>query len=98
MRTVSPNKKEEKKIKTMNLNQVNDRIFLSYASEDRKKVIDYYNQFREEGLNPWMDKYDLMPGQLWDKEIKTALRKLPFYCNFLFDEISNEERIHSERI
>jgi len=48
-------------------------IFLSYASEDRDRVLPYYDILESHGLEPWMDCKKLVGGQNWDYEIKTAL-------------------------
>ena len=41
----------------------NPRIFLCHASEDKPKVIELYQKLKEAGYHPWLDKYDLLPGQ-----------------------------------
>ena len=49
------------------------RIFISYASEDRSKVIKLYESLRKDGFSPWLDVQELLPGQRWDDEISIAL-------------------------
>lgn len=44
------------------------KIFLSYASEDRDKVIPFFERLKSEGFLPWMDKL-ILPGQNWEFEI-----------------------------
>lgn len=50
-------------------------IFLSYVSEDRDRVVPFYDLLESHGYNPWMDCKKLVGGQNWDYEIKTALER-----------------------
>jgi formylglycine-generating enzyme required for sulfatase activity len=54
-------------------NQAKPRIFLCHASEDKERVRELYHQLKEAGYHPWLDKYDLLPGQNWRAEIKKIL-------------------------
>ena len=54
------------------------QIFLSYASEDRKRVKGIYDRLKAEGFKPWMDTEDLLPGQAWKQEIAKAIRESDF--------------------
>jgi hypothetical protein len=49
------------------------RIFLCHASEDKPKVQELYHQLKAAGYRPWLDKYDLLPGQDWWTEIKKIM-------------------------
>jgi len=51
------------------------RIFLCHASEDKSKVIKVYSWLKELGYRPWLDVYDLLPGQKWDKEIRRNIKE-----------------------
>ena len=51
------------------------RIFLCHASEDKPQVREIYHQLKAiEGFEPWLDEEDLLPGQLWEREIPLALQ------------------------
>jgi len=50
------------------------KIFLCHANEDKPQVRDVYQRLKAEGFEPWLDKEDLLPGQLWDQEIRRALK------------------------
>ncbi len=63
--------------------QNQSQIFLAYASEDRKAVIEVYQRLEAEGFKPWMDKEDLLPGQNWEREIPKTLRTSDFALVFL---------------
>ncbi|MFG6104936.1 SUMF1/EgtB/PvdO family nonheme iron enzyme [Leptothoe sp. EHU-05/26/07-4] len=49
------------------------QIFLAHASEDKAKVMELYEHLKKKGYKPWLDKKDLLGGQLWDDEIKKAI-------------------------
>jgi hypothetical protein len=51
------------------------RIFLCHARDDRAQVREIYHRLRAiEGFEPWLDEEDLLPGQLWAREIPRALQ------------------------
>lgn len=62
-------------------------IFLCHATEDKPIVREVYKRLKEEHFNPWLDEEDLLPGQLWEHEIRNQLRKSEFVLIFL-SEIS----------
>jgi formylglycine-generating enzyme required for sulfatase activity len=49
------------------------RIFLCHASEDKPRVAELYHQLKDAGYHPWLDKYDLLPGQDWWNEIEKVI-------------------------
>jgi formylglycine-generating enzyme required for sulfatase activity len=49
------------------------RIFLCHAKEDKARVIELYQQLKAAGYSPWLDKYDLLPGQDWWTEIEKII-------------------------
>lgn len=50
------------------------RVFLCHSSSDKTKVRELYHRLREDGLAPWLDEEDLLPGQDWEREIRRAIR------------------------
>lgn len=50
------------------------RVFLCHASQDKSYVRTLYQKLHKEGMEPWFDEENLMPGQDWDSEIKEAIR------------------------
>ena len=59
------------------------QVFLSYASEDRGAVEALYGQLQEEGLSPWMDSKDILPGEQWEQRIWKAIHDSDFFCVIL---------------
>ena len=49
------------------------KIFLSYAHEDKDRVLDLYKKLNKDGYNAWIDDEKILPGQDWDLEINSAI-------------------------
>lgn len=50
------------------------RVFLSYATKDRKLVRELYKTLaQEETITPWFDEKILLPGVEWEREIGQAV-------------------------
>jgi CHAT domain-containing protein len=50
------------------------RIFLCHASEDKPSVRVLYDRLSVKNLRPWLDEFNLLPGQEWESEIPKAVR------------------------
>ena len=50
------------------------RVFLCHSSGDKAQVCDLYRRLRNDGIHPWLDEEDLLPGQDWSHEISKAVR------------------------
>lgn len=50
------------------------QIFLSYASEDVKKVSSLYKRLIKDGHSVWFDRESIIPGQDWQAEIRRAVK------------------------
>ena len=60
------------------------RIFLCHASDDKAHVREVYHRLQAiEGFEPWLDEEDLLPGQVWAREIPRALQTSDFILIFL---------------
>jgi anti-anti-sigma factor len=51
------------------------RVFLCHASGDKPAVRDLYRRLASAGVKPWLDDVDLLPGQVWEREIPASVRK-----------------------
>ncbi|WP_224823627.1 TIR domain-containing protein [Cognatishimia sp. MH4019] len=58
-------------------------IFISYVSEDRSRVMPFYDLLDAHNLNPWMDHKSILSGQNWDYEITTALERCDIIIIFV---------------
>ncbi len=61
-------------------------VFLCHASEDKPAVRDLYSRLRRDGIRPWLDEEELLPGQDWEPEIKKAVRS----CRIVIVCLSNK--------
>lgn len=50
------------------------KLFLCHAHSDAAAVRDLYRRLVKDGVNAWLDKESLLPGQDWDLEIRRAVR------------------------
>lgn len=50
------------------------QVFLAHADEDKDPARTLYSNLRSDGISPWLDERDLIPGQDWEFEIEKALQ------------------------
>jgi formylglycine-generating enzyme required for sulfatase activity len=50
------------------------RAFLCHSSSDKAAVRQLYHRLQEEGVQPWLDEEDILPGRNWEREIQKAVR------------------------
>lgn len=72
------------------------KIFLCHANEDKPQVREVYHRLKVEDFEPWLDEEDLLPGQLWDQEIRRALKASDFILIF-FSQTSVAKRGYVQR-
>jgi hypothetical protein len=65
-------------------------VFLSYAKEDRDKVLRIYKRLKEENLRPWIDEHHLAPGSDWDVVVRRTIRRCRFFAVFLSSNSVNK--------
>ncbi len=52
------------------------RVFLCHSKVDKDTVRELYSRLGSEGfIEPWFDEEDIVPGQNWQREIASAVRK-----------------------
>jgi hypothetical protein len=52
------------------------RVFLCHSRHDKPRVIELYRSLKQQpGIQPWLDKEDLLPGQDWALEIEKAVKR-----------------------
>jgi formylglycine-generating enzyme len=66
----------------MNQNN-NPKIFISYAHEDSEIAERLYNDLKNEGFSPWLDKESLLPGQRWKEVISRAIKESSLFLALL---------------
>src|SRR4026208_66763 len=51
------------------------KVFLCHASTDKPAVRELYLRLKKDGVDAWLDKEKLLPGQDWELEIRKAVRE-----------------------
>lgn len=73
-------------------------IFLSYSRDDQDIVKDAYNRLLAEGYKPWMDQFDILPGENWERAIRIAITGADFYLIFLSENSVNRRGVLQKEI
>ena len=67
------------------------KVFLSYASEDHLQVQKLYRRLKKDGVDPWQDQENLLPGQNWKEAIDKALDETDAIIVCLSQKAVNKE-------
>jgi hypothetical protein len=59
------------------------RLFLSYAREDSAAARKLYEELSARGLNVWLDREALRPGQNWRVAVRQAIRESRYFLALL---------------
>ena len=51
------------------------KVFLCHAHAERDHVRTHYTRLTNDGVDAWLDKAKLLPGQDWEMEIRKAVRE-----------------------
>lgn len=49
------------------------QVFISYSREDQEFADRLYGELKDEGLEPWMDRTNILPGEHWKASILKAI-------------------------
>jgi len=55
------------------------KVFFSYSREDSAFVLDLANRLRIEGIDLWLDQFDIPTGVAWDNAVEQALKSCPAF-------------------
>jgi WD40 repeat protein/energy-coupling factor transporter ATP-binding protein EcfA2 len=58
-------------------------VFLSHNSTDKPAVEELARRLLDAGIHPWLDKWNLIPGQPWQEAIETALDRCSSFAVFI---------------
>lgn len=72
------------------------KIFLSHAREDRERVEEIYEKLLQYNFSPWMDTKNILPGELWQNSIETAIKNSDFFMLFLSNKSMKRGMIQKE--
>jgi len=59
------------------------QVFISYAKEDIKIANKIFYELKNEGLSPWIDHENLLPGQNWKDTIIKAIKESAYFIALL---------------
>ena len=66
-------------------------VFISYAKEDRDKVLAIYRKLERRNLKPWLDEYYLRPGCDWKMVVEETIRNCRFCLVLLSSKSVNKK-------
>ncbi len=74
------------------------KVFISYAHEDVEQARKLHKTLKSvDGIDPWLDDEDLLPGQDWEIMITRAIRESRFFIALLSTRSVNKKGFfHSE--
>ena len=73
------------------------RVFIAYVQENLEQARRLYRAFEEAGLQPWLDKEKLFPGQNWPRSIQRAIEVADFFVPcFSKRAVTKRGAFHSE--
>lgn len=76
---------------------MDDRIFVCYASEEKTRVEEICKRLEGAGLNPWMDKEDSPLAKDREKEIEENIQSARFILIFFSNQLASESgSLHRE--
>ena len=58
-------------------------VFLSYSRSDAPMVDKIASDLQKEGIDIWLDRKDIIPGQNWEQQIRRALTDATFVVVFI---------------
>lgn len=72
-------------------------VFISYAREDGEHAQKLCSELKSLGVDPWLDRDKLLPGQKWRAEIEFAIRKADFFIALLsFNSVGKRGYVQKE--
>lgn len=68
--------KERREIKKMNSETQEFDVFLCYNHSDKEEVQKIRQQLQQEGVKPWVDEWDLLPGRPWQTSLEEKIGQI----------------------
>ena len=73
------------------------KVFIAYVEEDAESAERLYEDLEHAGLNPWLDRRKLLPGQNWPRSIEDAIETSDFFIGcFSSRSVSKKGGFQSE--
>lgn len=77
---------------------MNPKVFISHASEDKERfVMDFASKLRANGVDAWLDKWEMLPGDsLVDKIFEEGIKKADSFIIILSNHSVNKPWVREE--
>lgn len=77
---------------------MNPKVFISHASEDKERfVIDFASKLRANGVDAWLDKWEMLPGDsLVDKIFEEGIKEADSFIIVLSNHSVNKPWVREE--
>jgi len=74
------------------------KIFISYADEDYETAKRLYDDLQNAGIEPWLDREDLLPGQNWKTMIPRVIKSCSYFLLLISEKsVSKHGYIQKEQ-
>jgi tetratricopeptide (TPR) repeat protein len=70
--------------------------FISYSRKDETFALRLYNDLSAAGVRPWLDRYDIPPGAIWDDEIQRGLNAVSHVLVLVSKASVASDNVHAE--
>ncbi len=79
------------------LGETKPQVFLAYAAEDLPIAGRLFEELGKRGVEPWLDRRKLLPGQNWPRAIERAIEASSFFVACMSHRsVSKRGRFHAE--
>ena len=77
---------------------MNPKVFVSHASEDKERfVLDFATKLRRNGIDAWLDKWEMLPGDsLIDKIFNEGIKEAQAFIIVISNNSVNKSWIKEE--
>ena len=75
---------------------MNSHVFISYASQDRKRVLDLVDRLSAQGVSVWIDKVGIEGAAMWSQEIVSAIRDCKVFILAISKNSAGSENVAKE--
>ena len=75
---------------------MNSQVFISYASQDRKRVLDLVDRLSAQGVSVWIDKVGIEGAAMWSQEIVSAIRDCKVFILAISKNSAGSENVAKE--
>jgi len=65
--------RENRRISAENIAKGEYDVFISYNHKDREQVIEIVEALKNNGIAPWLDRWELHPGRPWQPELEQRI-------------------------